>query len=180
MPLMIQQPFLREKKEPIKVDISVKLIPKSRRRDKKRTAPVDEVALDDKGVKNSVSMEVSEGAVRVLSETVEVIDGTANIEASRSENVVEDDRISPISIQVTSPKANTADLENIVLDKTEDARDSTDGDPNEDVDETNLELSDTIIPVPNIASEDIDEKNELTEELVPVPIESIEKGDGDT
>nr|XP_021209076.1 serologically defined colon cancer antigen 8 homolog isoform X2 [Bombyx mori] len=182
LPLMIQQPFLREKKEPIKVDISVKLIPKSRRRDKKRTAQLDEVALDDKGVKNSVSMEVSEGAVRVLSETVEVIDGTPNIEASRSENDVEDDRshLSPISIKVTSPKANTDELENIVLDKTEDARDSTDGDPNEDVDETNLELSDTIIPAPNIASEDVDEKIELTEELVPVPTESNEKGDEDT
>lgn len=35
LPLMIQQPFLREKKEPIKVDISVKLIPKPRKKIRK-------------------------------------------------------------------------------------------------------------------------------------------------
>lgn len=78
LPLMIQQPFLREKKEPIKVDISVKLIPKPRKRDKKRReSHVDEVVSPDrdKGVKNSISMEVTDRNVHVLKETVEIVDG---------------------------------------------------------------------------------------------------------
>lgn len=76
LPLMIQQPFLREKKEPIKVDISVKLIPKPRKRDKKRRESHEVVSPDrDKGVKNSISMEVTDRNVHVLKETVEIVDG---------------------------------------------------------------------------------------------------------
>lgn len=78
LPLMIQQPFLREKKEPIKVDISVKLIPKPRKRDKKRReSHVDEIVSPDrdKGVKNSISMEVTDRNVHVLKEIVEIVDG---------------------------------------------------------------------------------------------------------
>lgn len=77
LPLMIQQPFLREKKEPIKVDISVKLIPKARKREKKRRElQVDEITVhtdETKGVKNSFSMEVTDDSVQVLKHDVETI-----------------------------------------------------------------------------------------------------------
>ncbi|CAG4975084.1 unnamed protein product [Colias eurytheme] len=80
LPLMIQQPFLREKKEPIKVDISVKLIPKPKKRDrKKREAPVEEIRPDNKGVNSSISMEVTDSNIRVLKESVEVYDGNTDI-----------------------------------------------------------------------------------------------------
>lgn len=79
---MIQQPFLREKKEPIKVDISVKLVPKPRKKDKKRRgAHVEEIVVqqadDNRGIKNSFSMEVSDGDIQVLNETVEIIEDNA-------------------------------------------------------------------------------------------------------
>lgn len=78
LPLMIQQPFLREKKEPIKVDISVKLVPKPRKKEKKkRGAHVEEIVVqadDNRGVKNCFSMEVSDGDIQVLNETVEIIE----------------------------------------------------------------------------------------------------------
>lgn len=80
LPLMIQQPFLREKKEPIKVDISVKLIPKPRKKDKKRRdSRIQEIILDDnRGVKNSISMEVVDGDINVLNETVEILESEDN------------------------------------------------------------------------------------------------------
>lgn len=76
LPLMIQQPFLREKKEPIKVDISVKLIPKPRKKERKRKeARVEEIVIDDcRGVTNSISMEVIDGDINVLKETVEIVE----------------------------------------------------------------------------------------------------------
>lgn len=76
LPLMIQQPFLREKKEPIKVDISVKLIPKPRKKERKRKeARVEEIIIDDcRGVTNSISMEVVDGGISVLKETVEIVE----------------------------------------------------------------------------------------------------------
>lgn len=84
LPLMIQQPFLREKKEPIKVDISVKLVPKPRKKEKKkRGVHVEEIVVqadENRGVKNSISMEVSDGDVHVLNETVEIIEDVASAE----------------------------------------------------------------------------------------------------
>lgn len=78
LPLMIQQPFLREKKEPIKVDISVKLIPKARKREKKRRElQVEEITVhadENKGVKNSFSMEVTDDSVQVLKHEIETIE----------------------------------------------------------------------------------------------------------
>ncbi|KAG7295179.1 hypothetical protein JYU34_022148 [Plutella xylostella] len=78
LPLTIQQPFLREKKEPIKVDISVKLIPKSRKKDQKRKSRDSNVNIVEcdshRGVKNSISMEVAEGSVNLLKENVEIIE----------------------------------------------------------------------------------------------------------
>ncbi|XP_063390238.1 serologically defined colon cancer antigen 8 homolog isoform X3 [Cydia fagiglandana] len=82
LPLMIQQPFLREKKEPIKVDISVKLIPKPRKKDKKRREAVVEV-IEEKGVLNTFSMEVTDSDVQVLKKTEEPID--SKVESSDSE-----------------------------------------------------------------------------------------------
>lgn len=76
LPLMIQQPFLREKKEPIKVDISVKLIPKPKKKERrKRDSNID--ICDGKGVKNNLSMEVVNNKVHILNETVEVCDGSS-------------------------------------------------------------------------------------------------------
>ncbi|XP_045485599.1 serologically defined colon cancer antigen 8 homolog isoform X1 [Pieris rapae] len=73
LPLMIQQPFLREKKEPIKVDISVKLIPKPKKKDRKRRESQIDIN-DGKGVKNSLSMEVVDNTVNIVKETIEVYD----------------------------------------------------------------------------------------------------------
>lgn len=77
LPLMIQQPFLREKKEPIKVDISVKLIPKPRKKERKRKeARVEEIVIDDcRVVTNSISMEVVDGDINILKETVDIVEG---------------------------------------------------------------------------------------------------------
>ncbi|CAH2256326.1 jg3576 [Pararge aegeria aegeria] len=88
---MIQQPFLREKKEPIKVDISVKLIPKPRKKEKKRReSHIEEVVSPDrnKGVKNSISMEVTDRNVHILKETVEIVDAK---DKECTESVVKDD-----------------------------------------------------------------------------------------
>lgn len=97
LPLMIQQPFLREKKEPIKVDISVKLIPKPRKKDKKRReVVVEEIQPDAKGVKNTFSMEVTDGDIQVLKETEEVIE--SKIESSDSELKAEDKQDSSVIV----------------------------------------------------------------------------------
>lgn len=102
MPLMIQQPFLREKKEPIKVDISVKLVPKPRKKDKKRRgAHVEEIVVqqadDNRGIKNSFSMEVSDGDIQVLNETVEIIEDNAKaseeVDAKDSHSVEENAQV---------------------------------------------------------------------------------------
>ncbi|XP_061381121.1 serologically defined colon cancer antigen 8 homolog isoform X3 [Danaus plexippus] len=89
LPLMIQQPFLREKKEPIKVDISVKLIPKPRKKDKKRReARVEEIQSPDsnKGVVNSINLEVTDKNIQVIRENVEVIKDKANDESKRRQS----------------------------------------------------------------------------------------------
>ncbi|XP_052743082.1 uncharacterized protein LOC112055719 isoform X2 [Bicyclus anynana] len=119
LPLMIQQPFLREKKEPIKVDISVKLIPKPRKRDKKRReSQIEEIVSSDrnKGVTNSISMEVTDRNVHVLKETVEIVDG----KEKECTDVLED-----------------SDIKNTVVGTTED--DSTNTVPNLLPDKVNVE-----------------------------------------
>lgn len=82
LPLMIQQPFLREKKEPIKVDISVKLISKPRKREKKKRNIND--VIEEKGVENSISMEVTEGNVHVLKETADLVE-QSNVNQSKND-----------------------------------------------------------------------------------------------
>ncbi|VVC99340.1 unnamed protein product [Leptidea sinapis] len=89
LPLMIQQPFLREKKEPIKVDISVKLIPKPRKRDKKKR-DVQVEGVSDKCVKNSISMEVVDDNIHLLKETVEVYKDYENNSPIKTEKVTLD------------------------------------------------------------------------------------------
>lgn len=93
LPLMIQQPFLREKKEPIKVDISVKLIPKPRKKDRKRKeARVEEIIIDDcRGVTNSISMEVVDGDINVLKETVEIVENDDQPDVDVPEIVIQHD-----------------------------------------------------------------------------------------
>ncbi|GBP79337.1 Serologically defined colon cancer antigen 8 homolog [Eumeta japonica] len=73
LPLMIQQPFLQEKKEPIKVDISVKLIPRPRRKDRKRSNASYIDADEESGVKNSFSMDIRNGDVSLTKKSVEII-----------------------------------------------------------------------------------------------------------
>lgn len=114
LPLMIQQPFLREKKEPIKVDISVKLIPKPKKKDKKkREAQIEEIVIqaeEEKGVRNSISMEVVDGNIQVLNETVEVIDsekaskGEGTQEAKEPESETKE---SELEVQQTKPADET-------------------------------------------------------------------------
>ncbi|KAI5638290.1 centrosomal colon cancer autoantigen protein family domain-containing protein [Phthorimaea operculella] len=105
LPLMIQQPFLREKKEPIKVDISVKLIPKPRKKDKrKREAQVEDVVVhvnEDKGAKNSFSMEVTHDNVQLLKESVETIEA-ATEGSDAKDNVAEVVNVPP-EIDQTKP-----------------------------------------------------------------------------
>ncbi|CAH0687294.1 unnamed protein product [Chilo suppressalis] len=116
LPLMIQQPFLREKKEPIKVDISVKLIPKSRKRDKKkRDAQVEEIVIqanDENGVNNNISMEVVDGNIRVLKETVEIIESNT----TNDDNEREELKVDSSDVQMNGNKLSAIDI------KTEDVR----------------------------------------------------------
>lgn len=89
LPLMIQQPFLQEKKEPIKVDISVKLIPKPRKKERKRReSHIEDVTLDKhKGVKNCISMSITDSKVHVLKESQEAFDDETYENTSIQEKV---------------------------------------------------------------------------------------------
>ncbi|CAK1549195.1 unnamed protein product [Leptosia nina] len=75
LPLMIQQPFLRDKKEPIKVDISVKLIPKPKKKDKRKRDVHEDV--DDK----NISIVVKDNKIEVPKKS-EVHDVSSNIDVS--------------------------------------------------------------------------------------------------
>ncbi|XP_064075407.1 serologically defined colon cancer antigen 8 homolog isoform X6 [Vanessa tameamea] len=123
LPLMIQQPFLREKKEPIKVDISVKLIPKSRKKDRKRReAHVEELVSTDrnKGVKNIISMEVTDNNINVLSESSEVVDDNTN-EAKLEEKEKEINAEKINKIEKDGDDVEPLELDAIVLQDEENA-----------------------------------------------------------
>lgn len=122
LPLMIQQPFLREKKEPIKVDISVKLIPKQRKKERKRReAQVEEIVVDDVhlGVKNCISMEVVDGDINLLKETVEVFEDEgrdsgkdSKMDERDSPNITaENKEVSRVVVQNTDLEENLQDIE---------------------------------------------------------------------
>ncbi|CAH2098768.1 unnamed protein product [Euphydryas editha] len=115
LPLMIQQPFLREKKEPIKVDISVKLIPKPRKKERKRRETnVEEVVSPNrnKGVKNSISMEVTDNNVNIISESLEVIEDTTK-EITSKGNHNEQENVKGEQMEKVAD-----DVEHLVLDDT--------------------------------------------------------------
>lgn len=128
LPLMIQQPFLREKKEPIKVDISVKLIPKARKREKKRREFVEEIAVhadETKGVKNSFSMEVTADSVQVLKHDIETIEAQNELTQNnnqelmaKTEKVEETEELSTeATVKIEDiPDVQKSDVENIELD----------------------------------------------------------------
>lgn len=138
LPLMIQQPFLREKKEPIKVDISVKLVPKPRKKDKKRRgAHVEEIVVqqadDNRGIKNSFSMEVSDGDIQVLNETVEIIEDNAKaseeVDGKDSHSVEENAQVqeqSDMSTEQTLPaepmEDNNVEMAEVAQDTVEDVQ----------------------------------------------------------
>ncbi|KAF9793879.1 hypothetical protein SFRURICE_007410 [Spodoptera frugiperda] len=138
LPLMIQQPFLREKKEPIKVDISVKLVPKPRKKDKKRRgAHVEEIVVqqadDNRGIKNSFSMEVSDGDIQVLNETVEIIEDNAKaseeVDAKDSHSVEENAQVqehSDMNTEQTLPaepmEDSNVEIAEVVQDTVEDVQ----------------------------------------------------------
>lgn len=112
LPLMIQQPFLREKKEPIKVDISVKLIPKPRKKERKRReVQVEELVSPNrnKGVKNCISMEVTDNNVNIINESVEVIENTDKESTSKNNNIEQK------SVKEEQIEKDT-DVEHLVLD----------------------------------------------------------------
>lgn len=122
LPLMIQQPFLREKKEPIKVDISVKLVPKPRKKEKKkRGAHVEEIVVqaddDNRGVKNSFSMEVSDGDIQVLNETVEIIEdktsATEEVDAKDSHSVEENAPLQENQQELNTEQQIPTDQDNV-------------------------------------------------------------------
>lgn len=130
LPLMIQQPFLREKKEPIKVDISVKLIPKPKKKDKKkRGSQVEEIIIqadENKGVRNSISMEVNDGSVNVLKETVEILEdesNPSNAEPENEETIVQEKleyREMADKTMLSQPEKKDDELEVPISDKIED------------------------------------------------------------
>ncbi|KAH9642422.1 hypothetical protein HF086_007554 [Spodoptera exigua] len=153
LPLMIQQPFLREKKEPIKVDISVKLVPKPRKKEKKRRgAHVEEIVVqqadDNRGIKNSFSMEVSDGDIQVLNETVEIIEDNAKaseeVDGKNSHSVEENAQVqehNDIKTEETIPtEVNNVEVAEILQD--------TDNEPQE-----NKENQDEITENVNTESE---------------------------
>ncbi|XP_047037933.1 serologically defined colon cancer antigen 8 homolog isoform X3 [Helicoverpa zea] len=156
LPLMIQQPFLREKKEPIKVDISVKLVPKPRKKEKKkRGAQVEEIVVqtdDNRGVKNSFSMEVSDGDVRVLNETVEIIDdktsATEQVDAKDSHSVEESAQEMESQPDLNAEPALSTDQNNV-----ESAEASQGIIENTDESKMLEDVSDTVNPESEIAKE---------------------------
>ncbi|XP_049882125.1 serologically defined colon cancer antigen 8 homolog isoform X2 [Pectinophora gossypiella] len=111
LPLMIQQPFLREKKEPIKVDISVKLIPKPRKKEKKkREARVEEIVIhsdENKGVKNTLSMEVTKDNVQLLKTSIEPIEAE---EANSTETEAKEDSIEGPNVALTDIPPSTTEV----------------------------------------------------------------------
>nr|XP_049707799.1 serologically defined colon cancer antigen 8 homolog isoform X3 [Helicoverpa armigera] len=163
LPLMIQQPFLREKKEPIKVDISVKLVPKPRKKEKKkRGAQVEEIVVqadENRGVKNSFSMEVSDGDVRVLNETVEIIDdktsATEQVDAKDSHSVEESAQEMESQPDFNAELATSTDQNNV------EPAEATQGNI-ENTDESKMQedVSDTVNP----ESETVKESETVQEE----------------
>ncbi|XP_022828756.1 serologically defined colon cancer antigen 8 homolog isoform X4 [Spodoptera litura] len=151
LPLMIQQPFLREKKEPIKVDISVKLVPKPRKKEKKRRgAHVEEIIVqqadDNRGIKNSFSMEVSEGDIQVLNETVEIIEDNAKA----SEEVDNKDSHS-VEENAQVQEQNDINIEQIL--------------PTETTDDNNVEMAEVAQDTANIPQESTVNQDEITENV---------------
>lgn len=169
LPLMIQQPFLREKKEPIKVDISVKLIPKARKREKKRRElQVEEITVhtdDNKGVKNSFSMEVTDDSVQVLKHDVETIEAQNNMtQNDHQEPTIKETEILVEKLDIESteatvkiediPDVQEADIENVEVDTTnrefqQNSGNTTNENPptdpiqNPDIDGQNIKSNDT-------------------------------------
>lgn len=171
LPLMIQQPFLREKKEPIKVDISVKLIPKPRNKEKKRKryeAQVDDVVIlsdDHKGVKNSISMEVADGKVNVLDENVEifeakpcdVVDSDKTDENEHITKVKDVYKVSEDSIQLEAVVDNTASKVDDKIDE-------------KISDESQKEIKTFLADVPNDANSNAIDENAVRENKTTFPV----------
>lgn len=173
LPLMIQQPFLREKKEPIKVDISVKLIPKTRKREKKRRElQVEEITVhtdENKGVKNSFSMEVTDDSVQVLKHDVETIKAQNEMtQNDYQESMAQTERLLEKQVLSTEatvkiedmPNIQEADVENIEVvninreteqsfENTDDKNPPTEPTQNPEKDEQNV-LSNDIEPMKEI------------------------------
>lgn len=170
LPLMIQQPFLRAKKDPIKVDISVKLIPKSRKKEKKRRgAQIDEIVVqadEFKGVNNNISMEVSDRDVHVLNETVEIIE-----EHNSDANVVQDDdKISEEDQNIE--KSNEPQLENA----------STSLEPQHDLDDSVVPMKTDDKILADDTKENIDEPKESilqSENTDSIMEETVKEKDGE-
>lgn len=170
LPLMIQQPFLLEKKDPIKVDISVKLIPKSRKKEKKRRgAQIDEIVVqadEFKGVNNNISMEVSDRDVHVLNETVEIIE-----EHNSDANVVQDDdKISEEDQNIE--KSNEPQLENA----------STPLEPQHDLDDSVVPMKTDDKILADDTKENIDEPKESilqSENTDSIMEETVKEKDGE-
>lgn len=146
LPLMIQQPFLREKKEPIKVDISVKLIPKARKREKKRRElQVEEITVhtdENKGVKNSFSMEVTDDRVQVLKHDIETIEAQNEMTPNgHQESIGKETEILEKQLEISTeeaikiedtPDVQEADIENIDIDTTNrETKQNSENTPNE-------------------------------------------------
>lgn len=157
LPLMIQQPFLREKKEPIKVDISVKLVPRSKKKDRKRKNDVniqEPTEDENKMCENTVSMEITNGDINIL-----------KTEISKENNIQieEADKHAETLSEITK-QSNSATVFNINDNETSDNK----------VDNKEIEIELSIKQ--NISEENIDEKNESSN-IVDTVISSTENNE---
>ncbi|XP_064292923.1 serologically defined colon cancer antigen 8 homolog isoform X4 [Plodia interpunctella] len=164
LPLMIQQPFLREKKEPIKVDISVKLIPKSRKKEKKKKAQVEEIIIQsspNKGVSNSISMEVTDGDVHVLKETMEVVEADCDSPKETQETYVQEKQ--PDKVQENIPEEKMEEKNDDICKVTEEI----------DADDTNesMVVENVEVTAQNESEEINDSNNEIVSEQVEENVE---------
>ncbi|CAH0598714.1 unnamed protein product [Chrysodeixis includens] len=167
LPLMIQQPFLREKKEPIKVDISVKLVPKPRKKEKKkRGVHVEEIVVqadENRGVKNSISMEVSDGDVHVLNETVEIIEDVGSAEQVKVGDDYSDNSKTETE-NLDHPEAMSTENNDQQSEKVTQPNDEGNGQPNDNETEVTQETVETESEVIKEQEETVSEPQEAVQE----------------
>ncbi|XP_063543470.1 serologically defined colon cancer antigen 8 homolog isoform X2 [Cydia strobilella] len=161
LPLRIQQPFLREKKEPIKVDISVKLIPKPRKKDKKRREAVE--VIEEKGVLNTFSMEVTDSYVQVLKKTEKPIE--SKVESSDSQLMVVEKEDVPETMDVN----NKVDVAPASPEPKEDIEKQAEDTVEKQAESTIVENAEDTVTDNTVTEQDPETTNTVDEQIVNSP-----------